>query len=185
MATRNDLLEDILEATQTGGNTAEQIKAFAKQLTGHGFYGSTTGTQAVPIVINQGNTQPLNFDTVIYEDYLPEGATTFFTGGRFTPQSVGDTYQVGVRFYASSSVNEGGFNIKIDISAAGDGSNLVSQKPQRMIRGNNTFEYYTVDLNVFSRDTFIANGGLISIDAVDGDISIYEPTLFIVKTTAG
>lgn len=185
METRNDTLEDILEAIQTGGSTAEQIKEFAKQLTGHAFYGSTTGTQAVPIIINQGNTQSLNFDAVIYEDYLPEGATTFFTGGRFAPQAVGDTYKIGVRFYAASSIGNGGFSVNIDISATGDGSNLVGQKPVRMLRGSNEFDYYTVDLSVFSRDVFIANGGLINVRAVDGNISIYEPTLFIVKTTAG
>lgn len=185
MSNRNEILQKILEAIQTGGATDEQIKLLAKGLTGHAFYGSTTGTQASPIVISQGSTQVINFDTVIYEDYLPDGATTFFTGGRVTPQSVGDTYQIGIRFYAASSVNDGGFSLNIDISAAGDGSILVSQKSERMIRGNNQFEYYTIDLNVFSRDTFVANGGLINLEAVDGNISIYDATLFIVKTTAG
>ncbi len=182
---RNELLEQILQAIQTGGSTDAAIQAVAKGLTGHAFYSSSTGTQAVPITITQGTKQSLNFDTVIYEDYLPDGATTFFTGGRFTPQSVGDTYQIGVRFYAASSIGNGGFSVSVDISAAGDGSNIVGQKAVRMLRGSNSTDYYTVGVDVFSRDAFIANGGLISIEAIDGNISIYDATLFIVKTTAG
>lgn len=185
MATRNDLLQKILESIQTGGSTAEEIQAFAKQLTGHAYYSSSTGTEASPTVITQGDTQSLNFDTVVYEDYLPEGAATFFAGGRFTPQSVGDTYTLGIRFFAESSNNNGAFSVALDISAAGDGSNTVGQKPVRMIRGSNTPEFYTIDIDVFTRDTFIANGGLISVTAVDGNISIYDATLFVVKTTAG
>ncbi len=185
MDTRNELLEKILQAIQTGGSTDAAIQEVAKGLTGHAFYSSSTGTQASPITITQGSKQSLNFDTVIYEDYLPDGATTFFTGGRFTPQSVGDTYKIGVRFYAEASIGNGGFSASIDISASGDGSNIVGQKPVRMLRGSNSPDYYTIDLNVFTRDVFLANGGLISIEAVDGNISIYDATLFIVKTTAG
>lgn len=169
----------------SGGIGSAEAASIAKGLVGHGFYSSSTGTQAVPITITQGAKQTLNFDTVIYEDYLPSGAATLFSGGRFTPQSVGDTYKIGVRFYAGASIGSGGLSVSIDISATGDGSNVVGQKAVRMLRGSNSPDYYTIDLNVFTRDVFLANGGLISIEAVDGNISIYDATLFIVKTTAG
>jgi hypothetical protein len=73
----------------------------------------------------------------------------------------------------------------MDISAAGDGSDVIAKKPVRMVRGSNQFEFYTIDLDMFARDNFIANGGLINVEAVDGNLSIYDLTLLVTKTTAG
>ncbi|QGJ84364.1 hypothetical protein [Pseudoalteromonas phage XCL1123] len=157
----------------------------AKSLTGHGYYSSSSGTVSTPIVTTQGNKVGLNFDNVLFEDYLPSGANTFFTGGRMTPQSKGDTYSCRIGFHAASSNNNGAFSVEMEISAAGDGSDVIAKKPVRMISGNNEFEVYTTDLDMFARDNFLANGGLISLEAVDGNISIYDLTLLVTKTTAG
>ena len=89
---RNEILNLILEAIQTGGSTDDAIREVAKGITGHGYYTSSTGAVGTPIVTSTGNKTNLNFDTVLFEDYLPFCATTFFTGGRMTPQSKGDTY---------------------------------------------------------------------------------------------
>lgn len=183
--TRNELLKLILQAIQTGGSTDDAIREVAKGLTGHGYYSSTAGTVGAPIVTTAGNKTNLNFDAALFEDYLPFGATTFFTGGRMAPQSKGDTYSCRIGFFAAASLNNGAFTLELDISAAGDSSNVIAKKPVRMIRGSNQFEFYTVDLDMFARDDFLANGGLIKIEAVDGNISIHTPTLLVTKTTAG
>lgn len=185
MNNRNEYLRQILEAILTGGSTDDAIREIAKGITGHGYYTSTTGTVAVPIVTAAGNKTSLNFDTVLFEDYLPFGVDTFFTGGRMTPQSKGDTYSCRIGFFASASLNSGAFALELDISAAGDSSNVIAKKPVRMIRGSNQFEFYTVDLDMFARDDFLANGGLIKLEAVDGNISIHSLTLLVTKTTAG
>jgi hypothetical protein len=185
MKTRNEYLDQILQALQSGGSTDEVIRNVAKGLTGHGYYSSSAGTVGTPIVTSQGNKTPLDFDTALFEDYLPIGATTFFTGGRMTPQSKGDTYSCRVGFWAASSNNNGAFSVEMDISAAGDGSDVIAKKPVRMVRGGNQFEFYTIDLDMFARDNFIANGGLINVEAVDGNLSIYDLTLLVTKTTAG
>lgn len=182
---RNDILINILQAYLNGGATDESIRSVAKGLTGHGYYTSSTGAVGTPIVTTAGNKTSLNFDTVLFEDYLPFGATTFFTGGRMTPQSKGDTYSCRIGFFASASLNNGAFALELDISAAGDSSNVIAKKPVRMIRGSNQFEFYTVDLDMFARDDFLANGGLIKFEAVDGNISIHSLTLLVTKTTAG
>ena len=182
---RNEILNLILEAIQSGGSTDDAIREVAKGITGHGYYASSTGIVGTPIVTNTGNKTNLNFDTVLFEDYLPYGATTFFTGGRMTPQSKGDTYSCRIGFFASASLNNGAFALELDISAAGDSSNVIAKKPVRMIRGSNQFEFYTVDLDMFARDDFLANGGLIKFEAVDGNISIHSLTLLVTKTTAG
>lgn len=185
MTTRNDKLELILQAIQSGGSTDDAIRTVAKGVTGHGYYSSTTGTVGTPIVTAAGNKTSLNFDNAVFEDYLPYGATTLFTGGRVSPQAVGDTYSCRISFFASSTVSNGAFSLEMDISAAGDGSDVIAKKPVRMIRGSNQFELYTVDLDMFSRDTFLANGGLIKLEAVDGNISIHTLNLLVTKTTAG
>lgn len=168
-----------------GGIDSAEALSLAKGLVGHGFYSSSTGTEASPLTATINNSIALDFDTVVFEDYLPSDVTTFFSGGRFRPQSKGDTYKLGVRFFAASSNNNGGFSVSLDISAAGDGSNVIAQKGVRMLRGSNEYDYYTVDLGIFSRDDFLNNGGLISAIAKDGTLSLHTAKLLAEKTTAG
>ena len=102
-----------------------------------------------------------------------------------TPQSKGDTYSCRIGFWAASSNSNGEFNVEMDISAAGDSSNVIAKKLVRMSRGRNQVEFDTIDLDMFALDNFIANVGLINVEAVDGNLSIYDLTLLVTKTTAG
>ena len=137
METRNEDLDKILQALVSGCSTDEVIRKVAKGLTGHGYYSSSAGTVGTPIVPSPCNKTPLDFATVLFEDYLPFGATTFFTGGRMTPQSKGDTYSCRIGFCAASSNINGALNVEMDISAAGDSSNVIAKEHVRMIIGNN------------------------------------------------
>ena len=158
------------------------------QGSGWAQYQDTQYTQGSPLVVSQGDTvaMPINGISNI-TSHLPEGVSSLYDGTRITPDLVGDFYDIRVNFTGFASISNGGFAIDIDISAAGDGSNVIASYPVRMIRGSgagNT-QIYTINVPVFSLGTFVANGGLIRFTAVDGNITLYNATLVIARVHKG
>ncbi len=181
MSVRNELLSDILTAIQTGGSTEAQIQEITKGVNGYGFYANSTATELSPLVVSDSSTVALIFDTATRETRLPDGYTTMFSGGRIVSNDVDGMFDVRVGFWAAPSNNNGAFGINIDISAAGDGSIVIAEDARRMVRGSNTYQFYTIPLPVFSAETFVNNGGLVRFSAIDGDISLYGIQLLVSK----
>lgn len=154
---------------------------------GWALYGDTQYSAGSPLVISQGSTVDLpNNAGSKDESSLPTGSPALYDGTRIQPNSINDTYDVRVNFKAStSSATSGGFNVSLDISAAGDGSITVTAQPVRMLRGANEVQTYTVNFPIFCKETFKANGGLLRIESVTGDLTIYDISLFLVKTYGG
>tara|TARA_R110002033_G_C3897243_1_gene239764 strand:- start:2150 stop:2860 length:711 start_codon:yes stop_codon:yes gene_type:complete len=160
------------------------IAPVATSSDGYGVYTDSEYT-STPFVITNGNTEdmPNNAASVIEE--LPPGSAGYYNGSRITPDALADAYMVRLGFEAASSINNGAFNVSIDISAAGDGSVVISGDPQRMVRGSNSFQRYTITLPIYCRETFVANGGLVRLEAIDGTISIRRISFFITKLYSG
>lgn len=165
-----------------GGVSAERLNEAIKDYGGYGFYSNTNHTQGSPLVISQGSTQPLDFNNVI-RDKMPSGFTSLFSNGRIISEAIDLTYSYRIGFYAASSNSNGAFSIAVDISAAGDGSNVVAGDGRRMIKGSNDYQFYTIPLPAFSAETYVANGGLVRFTAVDGNISLCGLQLLVIKTT--
>lgn len=156
------------------------------QGTGWAQYQDTQYTQGSPFTVAQGVTSPLPINGInSITTHLPEGVTSLYNGTRITPDLVGDFYDVRVSFRGSASINNGGFTIDIDISAAGDGSNIVASCPVRMLSGSGSERVYTVNVPVYSLNTFVANGGLIRVSAENGNITLYNATLVIARVHKG
>lgn len=172
----------ILFNPSSKGISEADAKLLIEGDSGYGFYSNTTFTTGNRLTIPQGNSSPLDFNNVIRETKLPLGVDTFFENGKLQAVEVDGTYSVRVGFWASPSINNGAFGVDIDISAAGDGSNIVAQDVRRMVRGNNTPQFYTIPLPIFTAETFVANKGVISFEAIDGDIDIYDLQLLVIKT---
>ncbi|MGB3724811.1 MAG: hypothetical protein WA981_03515 [Glaciecola sp.] len=151
---------------------------------GYGVYGDTQYA-STPLVVSNGTTVKLSNNAGSVIEELPAGSDGFYDGNVITPDALGDAYMVRLGFEAASSINNGAFNVSIDISAAGDGSIVISGDPQRMVRGSNSFQRYTITLPVYCRETFVANGGHVLFSAVDGAISIRNISFFITKLYSG
>lgn len=150
---------------------------------GWAVYNDTQYTSGSPLVVTSGTTVaiPNNAGTKI-ETFLPsDGALYDETAGRVNMNTLGSHGVVRVTFTASASLNNGGFSVSLDISAAGDGSITVATDPVRMLRGSNVPSQYTVALDVYALDTFIANGGRLRITAEAGDITLYGIGFYIAK----
>lgn len=158
------------------------------QGSGWAQYSDTQYTSGSPFTVTQGNTValPINAGGSI-TSHLPSGVTALYNGTRITPENIGDFYTVRVNFNGYSSANNGAFSINIDISSAGDGSNVIASEPTRMIRGagSGNVQVYTTNMTCFSLGTFVANGGLVRVTAVDGDLTLYGATLVISRIHKG
>lgn len=151
---------------------------------GYGVYGDSQ-YDSTPLVVSAGNTVKLANNAADVFEQLPPGSSGYYDGSVITPDALNDAYIVRLGFEASSSINNGAFNVAVDISATGDGSIVISGDPERMIRGSNEYQKYTISLPVFCRETFLANGGHVLFTAVDGNISVRDISFFITKTYSG
>lgn len=153
--------------------------------TGWGQYADTQYTDVSPFVVNAGvfTALPNNKGSVI-ESQLPDGTTTLYNGSRMTPDASGDGYILRVGFKAACSSNNGGFILSGDISATGDGSIPIFTESVRVLRGANTPQTYSVSANIYSLNTFLANGAAINFEAVTGNFEIYDIVYVISKIHA-
>lgn len=148
--------------------------------TGWGNYADTQYTELSPFVVNSGTVSnlPNNKGSVI-ETYLPEGVTTLYDGTRVAPEGIGDGYELRVGFKAKSSSNSGSFALRLDISAAGDGSNIILERSATFLKGTNTEQKFSFTSGLFSLGTFVSNGGLLQFQSITGNSSIYEVSFLI------
>lgn len=150
--------------------------------TGWGYYEDTQYTEASPFVVNAGEKLPLpNNKATSIETYLPNGVDTLYDGTRITPNQIGDGYAIRISFKAKTSSNNGGFFIDLDISAAGDGSNVILEDSRRFLRGTNSEQKFSFTSAVFSLNSFIGNGGLVTFESSTGNSSIYGINYYIVR----
>jgi hypothetical protein len=151
---------------------------------GYGVYGDSQYT-STPLVVTAGSTVKLANNAASVIEELPPGSNGYYDGNVITPDAFKDAYLLRLGFEAASTSNNGAFNVFVDISATGDGSIIISGNPERMIRGSGTFQKYTITLPIFCRETFIANGGHVLIESVDGNTSVRQISFFITKLYSG
>lgn len=145
-------------------------------------------TSTVPLVVPEGVTVPLvNNNSGGITAYAPAGGNGLYNGTRLVGDAIGDEYELRITMNAFTTSNNGGFNLIIDISAAGDGSTPIVTYPVRMFRGTGigNVQQYTVNIPYFTLGTFIANGGQVLIESVTGNTSVYGVSYYIKKVSSG
>lgn len=171
------------------GGPAGPPGASGDDSTGWGFYvdNATAGSGGdTPLIVPQGSTVGLTNDKALttLEDQIPTDAPdgfTFWDGARFRTINANDALLISIRFSAFASINAGGFNLALDISAAGDGSIIVGAKPIRMIRGSGigNQQVYSMEFAVFTGSTFLANGARPLFTSVDGITTISDINFYV------
>ena len=178
-ASANDGTGDPLRTafTKTNDNFTELYKQ-----TGWGRYLDGTYTSGSPLSISSGVRATLTNNAVNkLETQLPTGVTTFFdeTTQKMIAINDGDAYTLSIRFKAKMSVNNGYFDIDLDI---GGTQGIISQESVVFTRSSGIEQRFDIDLTVFSGSTFVANGGTFSITPQNGNIEIYDISFVIVRT---
>lgn len=165
------------------GSIANSLNANFTELyttTGWARYGDTTYTSGSPFVVTAESTVNLPNDAgSVIKSQIPSGVTAFYDGTVITPENEGDFYDLSIRFTTQSSVNEGTIRLTVDIG--GTQGEIVSDF-RRLGRGSGLNNQLTFAFGVFTLDTFIANGGTIRVEAIDGDQSIFDIVYVISRT---
>jgi len=87
-----------------------------------------------------------------------------------------------LRFKAKMNVANGLTDVAINIGGA---LNKISNETIVFSKGSGVEQKFDIDLSYFTGTTFIANGGIIEILPLNGDISIYDIVLVIFRTHKG
>jgi len=153
-----------------------------KRLLGWASYTDTNFTLSAPFTLSDGIkvTLPNNAGTVI-NSYLPFGITSFYNNAtsKITPATVGDGYQISVRFVANPSAVNTYLSFGIDIGSGTD----IFQQTVILPRGAGAPNPVNVELQGYALNTFLANGGLVKLTAVGGNVQIYSVEFQIHRTS--
>lgn len=145
----------------------------------------STYTSGSPLVILSGVTGKILTGTVVkIQTQIPTGVTTFWdeSTDKLLGVNDGDAFALSLRFKASMNVANGLSDIAINIGGA---LNRVSNETIVFSKGSGVEQKFDVDLSYFTGTTFIANGGIIEVVPLNGDISIYDIVLVIFRTHKG
>jgi hypothetical protein len=149
-----------------------------KKRHGWAFYQDSEYTSDNKLSINNSIEQitinGLGSNTV--KDYLPIGVDDFWKDNAFAPTSIGDSWQFRLDFECSSNSSSNQFDVTLDI---GDGSpSIVIIDETKLFRKSGDSQYYSIDLNLYTLDTFVENGGRLYIETGD-DLHFWNFGLFI------
>jgi len=148
-------------------------------------YNDTQYTLANPFIVNQGVTTNLpNNGLSVITSQLPVGSSGLYDGSRVKADASGDAYAIRTNFKIKSSSQTGAFELRMDISAAGDGSIIIFDRNTSLSKGSNTEQSYSTTNLIYTLETFFANGGLIKFASLAGISSIYDISYVITKVHA-
>lgn len=142
-------------------------------------------TSGSPLVILNGVTGKIQTGTVTkIQTQLPTGVSSFWneTTDKLVAVNNGDAFTLSLRFKAFMSVTNGLADVAIDIGGTLDG---ISNETIVFSKGSGVEQKFDIDLSYFTGTTFIANGGIIEVKPLNGDISIYDIVLVIFRTHKG
>lgn len=170
-----DNIQQVVDKTQ---GQIDELKSH----TGWAQYSDNVYTSGSPLVINSGATATItNNSGSVISNQLPSGVSSFYnsTTSKITPELNGDSYLINVRFTAVSSSNTGLADIFLDVTGA------VGTLPRETIslrKGAGNAQNINVIFDVFSGSAFVANGGLIRLNSIDGNTSIYDISYKVTRT---
>lgn len=155
-------------------NDAEEIG------TGWAAYNDGVYTSSNKLVISSGSTTALNNNAAtVINNHLPTGVSAFYNGTtkKITPENNGDSYIIRVSFKTSNSSKSGIGELILDIGATDPVLNRTLVFP----KDANTESRVSSTNLIFSLATFLTNGGDLKVEAITGNISIWDIEYLITR----
>ncbi|HMA78474.1 MAG TPA: hypothetical protein VKP88_05100, partial [Candidatus Paceibacterota bacterium] len=153
------------------------------QVTGWAEYSDTEYTEGSPLAVTEGTTVDLpNNSGSIIDDHLPTGVSSLYDGTVITPDTVGDSYELAIRFKTKSSINDGAVRVSVNIGGA---IGEITADSRRLNKGSSEENTIQINFSIYSLSTFIANGGTVKFEAVAGNQSVYGIRYIITRTHKG
>ena len=146
-----------------------------------------TYTTGAPLAIANGVTGKILTGAITeLNTQLPAGVSTFWdnSADKLVAVNEGDAFTLSLRFKARIDVNNGYFDVGIDIGAGAPFA-PISLETCIFSRVANTEQSFDIDLSYFTGATFITNGGDIIVTPQNGNLEIYDIRLVIIRTHKG
>lgn len=136
-----------------------------------GAYLDTSATESIPQEIPQDGFQTLNNNkgVVLVENLM--GIDSLFDNNEIKPNKLGDVLSGYVSFIAKSTSPNASFEFGIDI---GGELGVIFRSTYRTAQAQGVYRPYTIPINGYCLDTFLANGGRPVIRSNAGTLSIYN-----------
>lgn len=170
-----------------GGVSSAGVQAIIDGNQGWAQYADGTYTSASPLVVSQGVKVTLPNDAAsVIDTYLPEGTTSFYDGttNSITPDKVGNGYSIRIDFDCYTTSNTGYGEISLDVGGSvGEILNIPVNFPRGTGSGN--VRVFSRTSLLYSLDTFVTNGGVLSYESIRGNTSIYNIVYVIAKMSEG
>jgi hypothetical protein len=126
------------------------------------------------VLINNGKVSLLRSQLPLGIDSLYNRLTN-----KFEPIKEGDMYTVRIDFMAETSINGGYFTLAVDI---GGTQHHIVERVFSFPKGSNTPHPFSFSFNLFTLNTFLANGGEFKVISGSGTTEIWDIGLLIEKT---
>jgi hypothetical protein len=153
-----------------------------KRLLGWASYQDTIYTSGSPLTLSDGiKTTLQNNSGTVVNSSIPTGVTKLYDNGtnKITPAAIGDGIHLSIRFMAVPSAVNTYLLFGVDIGGSAD----IFQKTEVLPRGAGVANPVSIDVQGYALSVFIANGGLVKLTAVGGNVQIYGVEFQIHRTS--
>lgn len=149
--------------------------------TGWASYEDAQYTSLSPLAVTSGVRTKLTIDALkatTETSYRPKASQLWNTGtNKITPYTVGDCYQLRLRFKAKPSTIDKIITLELDVGGA---LGVILSHTQRFTKGT-AEQDMVLDVSTYALSTFVSNGGSIYITTTT-DADVYDIGLFITRT---
>lgn len=134
-------------------------------------FSDTEYTQASPLsVLSDSRTLLPNNAGNVLNIVNPFGGNDWISNNKFNPDNFGDSYDWRVGFTIDPTLNNRNLTLELDI---GGSQGVIWSKTIRLARGAGVDTRVTEQIDVYTLQTFIDNGGELYV-TVDGESNIYD-----------
>ena len=154
------------------------------------YYHGSSVTVTNPQVITNGVNLVLRNNALASDTNTSQGPLNgfhFYTSGSadpaglITPELLGDSYVLGVRFTASSSVTTGA----VDLSILLDNAIVVDMGVVTFPKGRNISHTFDKTINLFVGSSFLAGGGSVMLQSISGNTTVTDVAFLINRIHTG
>lgn len=164
----------------TGGVVGNGGETILNNSNGWAFYKDDQYTSTSFLLVPQGESRFITINSAVVDnEFLPIGYTDFWdnTNNIVKSKNNGDTFHFSLRFNCRNSVNQGGFSYDLLI---GENHDIpIIFKSIQLLRNSGEENGQTLQEVPFHRELFRQFGGKFRINAIRGNLEIYNIALKI------
>lgn len=169
--------DPLREGGQKINDNFEIIDAF----TGWGVYNDTVYDTASPFSLSTGAAVALpNNKGSLIESQKPSDITTFYDGSVITGKN-GDGLNITIEFRCRPTTGASNvrMNVKLDIGGA---VGVIFPRDFTLSKGSGVEHNYLSSFNVYTLNTWEANGATVYVEAFNSAVEIYDIRYLITRT---